>query len=70
MQILIQGSDRRIKLTKGEVRKLKAAATLLNELSNQCMSKAAGDAGAAVEEIVADIDAKGEYKPAALEESK
>lgn len=33
MQITIQGSGRRIRFTKGEVAKLKAAATVCGELS-------------------------------------
>lgn len=70
MQILIQGSGRRVKLTKGEVGRLRSCATLLHELSIQTQGGAPDNAHDALDEVLTHIDSKGEYKPPVEEASK
>lgn len=67
MQILIQGSDRRIKFTKGEVAKLKVAATLVYELSQHTEDESAIEASAHLQDVLGRIDASGVYRQPASE---
>lgn len=67
MQILIQGSGRRVRLTKSEVGKLRAAQTLLKELQRSTGEGAGAVAG--IDAVMCRIDDKGEYKSAAETES-
>lgn len=62
MQILIQGSGRRVKLTKGEHVKVRQVVRLLRELSSITGGSAA-EARESLAEFESHLDSKGEYKP-------
>lgn len=62
MQILIQGSERRIKFTKGEINKLKASAALVYELSHHTEDENAIEASAHLQDVLGRIDASGVYR--------
>lgn len=70
MQITIQGSGRRIKLTKGETAKLKSAMSIAAELANQAQDGDAMATAGSLNELLKRIDTYGVYTEPTTEAAK
>lgn len=70
MNILIQGSARRVKLTKGEVKALRSAGSILREISVCCADDDASDAVSGLSKVIDRLDDSGVYSEAVPDAEK